>query len=56
MKRVFPVKFFSQGKTCFHYRDPCNEKVFPCEKNFTGKALFSLKGWVCSADIYMDIP
>ena len=19
--RVFPVKFFSQGKTCFHYRD-----------------------------------
>ena len=25
--RVFPVKFFSQGKTCFHYRD------FPARKN-----------------------
>ena len=21
--RVFPLKFFSQGKTCFHYREPC---------------------------------
>ena len=20
---VFPVKFFSQGKTCFHYKEPC---------------------------------
>ena len=31
--RVFPVKFFSQGKTCFHYRDPCNENRVPCNKN-----------------------
>jgi hypothetical protein len=43
-------------KSCFHYRDPCNENRVPCnenrffsfEKNFTGKTLFSLQGWVCS--------
>ena len=23
--RVFSVKFFSQGKPCFHYRDLCND-------------------------------
>ena len=22
--RVFPVKIFSQGKICFHYREPCS--------------------------------
>ena len=27
---------------------PC--VVFPCEKNYTGKTLFSLQGWVCSVD------
>ena len=31
--RVFPVNFFSQGKTCFHYRDPCNENRVPCNEN-----------------------
>jgi hypothetical protein len=31
--RVFPVKFSSQGKTCFHYRDPCNENRAPCNEN-----------------------
>ena len=24
------------------------KQAFPCEKNFTGKTLFSLRGWVCS--------
>ena len=28
-------------------------QVFPCEKNFTGKTLFSLQGWVCSELSYM---
>ena len=31
--RVFPVKFFSQGKTCFHYRSACNENRVPCNEN-----------------------
>ena len=49
--RVFPVKFFSQGKTCFHYRGTLFSlfslfllQGFPSEKNFTGKTLFSLQG------------
>ena len=29
-KRVFPVKFFSQGKTCFHYREPIFSLQGPC--------------------------
>jgi hypothetical protein len=29
---------------------PCNEnRVFPLKKAYTGKTLFSLQGWVCSA-------
>jgi hypothetical protein len=31
--RVFPVKFFSQGKTCFHYREPCSHCRDPCNEN-----------------------
>ena len=25
------------------------EQVFPCEKNFTGKTLFSSQGWQCGS-------
>ena len=33
---------------------PCNENnVFPCEVFLTGKNLFSLQGWVCSASIIL---
>ena len=43
----------TQGKTCFHYRVPrWWKQVFPCEKNYTGKTLFSLQGWVCSVWSY----
>ena len=42
--------FPTQGKTCFHYRVPrWLEQVFPCWEKYTGKPLFSLQGWVCSA-------
>ena len=45
---LFPVKFFSQGKPCFHYRDPCNEnrvlcnenRFFPVRKTSQGKLCF----------------
>ena len=55
--RVFSVKFFSQGKTCVHYRKPsfshCRDHVFITGisqgKEFTGKNLFSLQKQVCSA-------
>ena len=40
--RVFPVKFFWQGKTCFHYRD------FPVRKTSQGKPYFHYREWVCS--------
>jgi hypothetical protein len=31
--RVFPVKFSTQGKTRFHYRDPCfHYRDFPVRK------------------------
>ena len=54
--RDFPVKFSTQGKPRFHYREPLfslqgplfSLQGFPCEKNFTGKTLFSLQGMVCS--------
>ena len=40
--RVFPARLFSQGKTSFHYKDPCNENkenmVFPA-KFFSGMGL-----------------
>ena len=50
--RVFPVYFFSQGKTCFHYRGtllslqgPCfHNRDFPGRKKYTEKTLFSLQG------------
>ena len=39
--------FPTQGKTCFHYRVPrWWKQVFPWWKYYTGKTLFSLKGWV----------
>ena len=28
--RVFPVKLFSQGETCFHYREPLYSLQGPC--------------------------
>jgi hypothetical protein len=28
------------------------KQVFTCEKNFTGKTLFLLQGWVCSVSLY----
>ena len=41
--------FPTQGKPWFHYRVPrWWKQVFPCEKKYTGKSLFSLQGWVCS--------
>ena len=47
--RVFPVKFFHAGKNMFSLPGiPAMKTGFPCEKNFTGKTLFSLQGWVCS--------
>jgi hypothetical protein len=46
MKTGFSLCTLSlQGKTCFHYR------FFPVKKAYTGKTLFSLQGWVCSADM-----
>ena len=27
------MKFFSQGKTCFHYMDPSNENTVSCNEN-----------------------
>jgi hypothetical protein len=32
---------------------PC--VVFPCEKNYTGKTLFSLQEWVCSVLIVVKM-
>ena len=54
--RVFPAKFSTQGKTCFHYRGPLfslqgplfSLQGFPCEKNSQGKPCFYYKEWVCS--------
>ena len=41
--------FPTEGKTFFYYREPLfSLQGFPCEKNFTGKTLFSLQGRVCS--------
>ena len=28
------------------------KQFFPCEKNFTGKTLFSLQGWVCCEHLF----
>ena len=54
--RVFPVNFFSQGKTCFHYRGtlfslqgPCfHYRDFPVRKSSQGKPCFHYREWVCS--------
>ena len=54
--RVFPVKFSTQGKTCFHYREPLfslqgplfSLQGFPCEKTSQGKPCFHYREWVCS--------
>ena len=45
--RVFPVKFSTQGKTCFNYREPLfslqgplfSLQGFPCEKTSRGMGL-----------------
>jgi hypothetical protein len=55
--RVFPVKFSTQGKTCFHFREPLfslqgplfSLQGFPCEKTSQGKPCFHYREWVCSA-------
>ena len=54
--RVFPVKFSTQGKTCFHYRELLfslqgplfSLQGFPCEKTSQGKPCFHHREWVCS--------
>ena len=54
--RVFPVKFSTQGTTCFHYREPLfslqgplfSLKGFPCEKTSQGKPCFHYRELVCS--------
>ena len=54
--RVFPVKFSTQGKTCFHYREPLfllqgplfSLQGFPCEKTSQGIPCFHYRKWVCS--------
>jgi hypothetical protein len=38
-----------QGFHCVVFPHPVMKTGFPCEKNYTGKTLFSLQGWVCSA-------
>ena len=46
--RVFPVKFSTQGKTCFHYREPLfslqgpcfHYRDFPVRKTSQGKTCF----------------
>ena len=44
--------FPPQEKTCFHYRVPrWWKQVFSCWEKYTGKSLFSLQGWACSAGI-----
>ena len=57
--RVFPVKFSTQGKTCFHYREPLfslqgplfSLQGFSCEKTSQGIPCFHLhREWVCSTD------
>ena len=54
--RVFPVKFSTQGKTFFHYREPLfslqgplfSLQGFPCEKTSQGKPCFHYREWVSS--------
>ena len=54
--RVFPVKFSTQGKTCFHYREPLFSlqgplfwlQGFPCEKTSQGEPCFHYRERVCS--------
>ena len=54
--RDFPVKYSTQGKACFHYREPLlslqgplfSLQGFPCEKTSQGKPCFKYREWVCS--------
>ena len=56
--RVFPVKFSTQGKACFHYREPLfslqgplfSLQGFPCEKTSQGNPCFQYREWVCSVE------
>ena len=58
--RVFPVKFFSQGKPCFHYREPVfslqgpcfHYRDFPVRKTSQGKPCFHYREWVCSVNTH----
>ena len=48
---TFPVPYLMKRKyTAIPYRARTGFSLcsFPCEKNYTGKTLFSLHGWVCS--------
>ena len=60
--RVFPAKFSTQGKTCFHYRGPLfslqgplfSLQGFPCEKTSQGNPCFHYRERVCSvAKLYI---
>ena len=42
--RVFPVKTFSQRKTCFHYREPCSHCRDPCNENGVVPVKFFITG------------
>ena len=61
--RVFPVKFSTQGKTCFLYREPLfslqgplfSVQGFPCEKILQGKPCFHYREWVCSVCIHANV-
>ena len=57
MKTGFSLwSFFSQGKTCFHYRKPLfslqgpcfHYRDFPVRKTWHGKPCFHYREWVCS--------
>ena len=38
--RFFPVRISSQGKPCFHYREPCSHRFFPVRISSQGKSCF----------------
>jgi hypothetical protein len=45
--QTHPYNEFSQGKTCFHYRDPYNENRVPCNGNRFFPVRISLQGKPC---------
>jgi hypothetical protein len=52
-KKLLYIKTLTalQSRTGPEQGFPC--VVFPCEKNYTGKTLFSLQGWVCSVLFFL---